>query len=81
MLKGIRLNEITSIGYLGSIDDLLVRCGHVPIEDVLFNRVVEKSGLLHDETHSFSQLLDIVLTSIDSIDQYGSEGRVIKAHD
>ena len=61
-------NELHGIGNFSSLEDLGVASSHLSVEDVVHDRVVEECRLLHDKTHGMSQLLEVVIPDVNTVD-------------
>lgn len=58
------------VGLVGCPPDIL-KSGIVDvILDIIADRVVEKSGLLADYSKGASEMMDIIIFDIDTVDQY-----------
>ena len=52
----------------------------LPVEDVFFDRVVEKCGFLHHQSHALAKLTDIVLFNVNAVDENISKVSIIEPH-
>jgi hypothetical protein len=81
VLQLVGLHKLASICDIDSFYNLFIRGLRVSIEDILADRVIEESWLLHYEADSFSELADVVFAYVDAIDEHRSELRIVEPHD
>jgi hypothetical protein len=74
----VRFNELESISHLGDLSHLDIVSFIVTIENILFDGGIEKQRLLHNDSNLLSQLSNIVVTDINSIDKELTASKIIE---
>lgn len=74
------LNEFIAVGSVRALYDLWVSGLEVSVKDILLDRVVEDTWLLHNKGQSFSKSVQVVGLDVDSVQVDCSELWVIETH-
>jgi len=74
----VRFNELESISHLRDLSHLDIVSFIVTIENILFDGGIEKERLLHNYSNLLSQLSNIVVTDINSIDKELTASKIIE---
>lgn len=74
------LNEFAAVGLRRRFVNLLIRSLVLSIENVLGQAVVEELGLLHHETEALTQLIDVVLSDVDIVNEDFAKLGVVEPH-
>jgi hypothetical protein len=74
----VRFNKLESISHLSDLSHLDIVSFIVTIENILFDGGIEKERLLHNYSNLLSQLSNIVVTDINSIDKELTASKIIE---